>query len=125
QGRLARGWDTAYRTLVRVEQSMSTHLQKGQRFPDLALPDHRGQVVRLSQFTAADEFSRRLGFTEGRPLIVVFYRGFFCPRDRLQLSQLTAFYPEVALSYAGLVAISVDPPIVAAAYRAGLGAPFP
>lgn len=104
---------------------MSTHLQRGQPFPDLALPDHRGQIVRLSQLTAADQFSRRLGFTKGRPLIIVFYRGFFCPRDRLQLSQLTAFYPEVVLSYASLVAISVDPPIVAAAYRAGLGATFP
>ncbi len=104
---------------------MSIHLQKGQRFPDLALPDHSGQIVRLSQLTVADEFSRRLGFTEGRPLLVVFYRGFFCPRDRLQLSQLTAFYPELTLSHASLVAISVDPPIVAAAYRAGLGAPFP
>src|SRR5262249_48264169 len=103
---------------------MSTHLQKGQRFPDLALPDHHGQIVKLSQFTAANEFSQRLGFTEGRPLIVVFYRGFFCPRDRLQLSQLTAFYPEFALSYASLVAISIDQPIVEAAYRAGLGATF-
>jgi peroxiredoxin/cold shock CspA family protein len=104
---------------------MSTHLQKGQRFPDLALPDHHGQIVKLSQLTAANEFSRRLGFTESHPLIVAFYRGFFCPRDRLQLSQLTAFYPELVLSYASLVAISVDPPLVAAAYRAGLGAPFP
>jgi cold shock CspA family protein/peroxiredoxin len=104
---------------------MSAHLQKGQRFPDLALPDHHGQIVRLSQLTAADEFSRRLGFTEGRPLIVVFYRGFFCPRDRLQLSQLTAFYSELVLSCASLVAISVDPSMVAAVYRAGLGATFP
>jgi cold shock CspA family protein/peroxiredoxin len=104
---------------------MGTHLQRGQRFPDLALPDHRGQRVRLSQLTAADEFSLHLGFTEGRPLIIVFYRGFFCPRDRLQLSQLTAFYPEIVLSSASLVAISIDPPLVAAAYRAGLGAAFP
>jgi cold shock CspA family protein/peroxiredoxin len=103
---------------------MSTHLQRDQRFPDLTLLDHRGQRVRLSQLTA-DEFHLRLGFTEGRPLIIVFYRGFFCPRDRLQLSHLTTFYPEVVLSYASLVAISVEPPIVAAAYRAGLGAPFP
>ena len=73
---------------------MSTQLHRSHHFPDLTLPDHCGQIVRLSQLTAADEFSRRLGFTEGRPLIVVFYRGFFCPRDRLQLSQLTAFYPE-------------------------------
>jgi len=104
---------------------MRTSPQQGQRFPDLALPDHHDHVVRLSQLTATDEFSWRLGFTEGCPLIVVFYRGFFCPRDRLQLSQLTAIYPEMVLSHAGLVAISVDPPIVAAAYRAGLGAPFP
>jgi cold shock CspA family protein/peroxiredoxin len=101
------------------------HLQRGQRFPDLALPDHRGQQVKLSQLMAPDEFSQRLGFTEGRPLIVVFYRGFFCPRDRQQLSQLTTFYPEAALSYVSLVAISVDSPRVVAAYRAGLGATFP
>jgi len=104
---------------------MSAHLQSGERFPDLALPNHHDQIVRLSQLTAPDEFSQRLGFTEGRPLLVIFYRGFFCPRDRLQLSQLTAFYPELVLSHASLVAISVDPPIVAAAYRAGLGATFP
>ena len=104
---------------------MSTRLQPGQRFPDLALPDHQSQILRLSQLTAPDEFSQRLGFTEGRPLIVVFYRGFFCPRDRQQLSQLTTFYPEITLSYVSLVAISVDPPMVAAAYRAGLGATFP
>ena len=58
-------------------------------------------------------------------MIVVFYRGFFCPRDRLQLSQLTTFHPELMLSPARIVAISVDRPIVAAAYRAGLGATFP
>jgi cold shock CspA family protein/peroxiredoxin len=100
-------------------------LQYDQRFPDLALPNHHSQVVRLSQFTAPDEFSQHLGFTEGRPLIVVFYRGFFCPRDCVQLSQLTTFYPEIVLNHASLVAISVDPPLVAAAYRAGLGATFP
>jgi cold shock CspA family protein/peroxiredoxin len=81
-------------------------------------------MVRLSRLTAPDELSLRLGFTEGHPLIVVFYRGFFCPRDRAQLSQLITFYPEVELNHASLVAISVDPPLVAAAYRAGLGAPF-
>ena len=59
---------------------MSIQLHRGQRFPNLALPDHHGQIVRLSPLTAPDEFSRRLGFIEERPLIVVFSRGFFCPR---------------------------------------------
>lgn len=104
---------------------MGIQVQKGQRFPDFALPDHNGRISKLSQFTAPDELSRRLAFIEGRPLIVVFYRGFFCPRDRVQLSQLTMFYPEIALNHASIVAISVDSPTVAAAYRAGLGAPFP
>lgn len=104
---------------------MSLQGQRDRYFPDLTLLDHQGHSVRLSQLTAPDEFSRRLGFTGGRPLIVVFYRGFFCPRDRVQLSQLTTFYPEIMLNHASLVAISVDPPLVAAAYRAGLGAPFP
>jgi peroxiredoxin/cold shock CspA family protein len=104
---------------------MPTQFQKGQRFPDLCLPDHTGQVVRLSELAAPDEFSQRISFDQGRPLIVVFYRGFFCPRDRMQLSQLVSFYPEVALNQVSLVAISVDAPMVAAAYRAGLGAVFP
>ncbi len=37
----------------------------GKRFPDLALPDHEGQVVRLSEI--AGKF----------PLIVIFYRGYW------------------------------------------------
>ncbi len=104
---------------------MPTQFRVGQRFPDLCLPDHTGRVVTLSELTAPDEFSRRIGFETGRPLIVVFYRGFFCPRDRMQLSQLVSFYPEVVLNQVSLVVVSVDAPIVAAAYRAGLGATFP
>ena len=104
---------------------MSTQFQVGQRFPDLCLLDHTGSIVTLSELTAPDEFRLHIGFETGQPLIVVFYRGFFCPRDRMQLSQLVSFYPEVVLNQVNLVAVSVDAPIVAAAYRAGLGATFP
>ena len=103
---------------------MPLQLQIGQDFPDLSLPDHTGQTVTLSQLIAPDEFSRKIGFSTGRPLIIVFYRGFFCPRDRVQLSQLVGFYREIELNQARLVAISADAPLVAAAYRAGLGAQF-
>jgi peroxiredoxin len=41
------------------------HLAVGNRFPDLELPDHRGESVRLSKL--AGEF----------PLIVSFYRGYW------------------------------------------------
>ena len=103
---------------------MRTTLQPGQRLPDFTLPDHTGKSVGRSNFSTIGEFQRRLGFTEGRPLIVVFYRGYFCPRDHRQLSQLVSFYPEIQLNYASLGVISVDAPRVAAAYRAGLGAEF-
>lgn len=66
-----------------------------------------------------------LGFTNGYPLILVFYRGFFCPRDRQQLSQLVQFQAELAVNYCNLVTVSVDPPLVQAAFRAGLGAQWP
>jgi peroxiredoxin len=40
-------------------------LAVGNRFPDLELPDHRGEMIRLSKL--AGEF----------PLIVSFYRGYW------------------------------------------------
>ncbi|WP_243902338.1 redoxin domain-containing protein [Aetokthonos hydrillicola] len=50
-----------------------------------------------------------------------------CPlkRDRQQLSQLVQFQKELAVNYGKLVSVSVDPPLVQAAFRAGLGAEWP
>jgi peroxiredoxin/cold shock CspA family protein len=66
-----------------------------------------------------------LGFFDGYPLIVVFYRGFFCPRDNQQMRQLVQFQAELKVNYGQLVAIAVQPPQVQAAFRAGLGAQWP
>lgn len=44
---------------------MHPQLIVGKRFPDLELPDHRGEAVRLSKL--AGEY----------PLIVSFYRGYW------------------------------------------------
>ena len=44
---------------------MRPDLTEGSRFPDLELPDHRRQPVRLS------------GLASGYPLIVSFYRGYW------------------------------------------------
>ena len=44
---------------------MHPALTVGQRFPDLELPDHRNRNVRLS------------ALTEGFPLILSFYRGYW------------------------------------------------
>jgi peroxiredoxin/cold shock CspA family protein len=101
---------------------MATHLQIGDRFPDIELPNHQNELTRLSQFTQPSLLDTYLGFLDGYPLILVFYRGFFCSRDQQQMRQLVEFQRELAVNYGKLVAVSADPPLVQAAFRAGLGA---
>ena len=56
---------------------MHPDLHAGNNFPDLELPDHRGRPIKLSRLTAPTTYDMMLGFTDGYPLVVVFYRGFF------------------------------------------------
>src|ERR671915_1672956 len=104
---------------------MTINLHAGDAFPDFELPDHRNQRRRLSRYTKPSPLDERLGFDDGYPLIVVFGRGFFCPRDQQQMRQLVQFQPELAVNYGKLVTVSADPPIAQAAFRAGLGADWP
>jgi cold shock CspA family protein/peroxiredoxin len=101
---------------------MSTNLHVNDQFPDISLPNHQNEVTRLSRFTQPGLLDTRLGFLDGYPLILVFFRGFFCPRDQQQMRQLVEFQHELAVNYGKLVAVSADPPLVQAAFRAGLGA---
>jgi peroxiredoxin/cold shock CspA family protein len=104
---------------------MTTTLQIGDTFPDFELPDHTKRRRRLSRFTRPSLLDEKLGFTDGYPLILVFGRGFFCPRDQEQMRQLVRFQSELAVNYCKLVTVSTDPPKVQAAFRAGLGANWP
>lgn len=97
----------------------------GDAFPDAELNDQSGKPRRLSGYTQPSRVDGLLGFSDGYPLILVFGRGFFCPRDREQLRQLVQFQSEINVNYARLVWVSVDAPITHAAFRAGLGASFP
>ena len=101
---------------------MTTNLQLNAQFPDIALANHQNELTRLSLFTQPGLLDKHLGFLDGYPLILVFFRGFFCPRDQQQMRQLVEFQHELAVNYGKLVAVSVDPPLVQAAFRAGLGA---
>ncbi|HEX9373527.1 MAG TPA: redoxin domain-containing protein [Roseiflexaceae bacterium] len=101
---------------------MPTSLRVGDRFPDVELPDHERRPARLSQLTRPGLLDQKLGFPDGYPLILVFYRGFFCPRDQQQMRLLVQFQSELAVNYCKLAAVSADPPMVQAAFRAGLGA---
>jgi cold shock CspA family protein/peroxiredoxin len=104
---------------------MPLTLAMGDAFPDLTLPDQRNIPTTLSHLTKPSQLDERLGFTEGYPLILVYYRGFFCPRDQEQFRQLVTFQQELAVNYGRLACIGVDPPLVQAAFRAGLGAQWP
>lgn len=97
----------------------------GDRFPDLTLPDHRGRPLTLSAFMAPTPYDEVMGWNDGYPLIVVFYRGFFCPRDGAQMRRLVTLQEELAVNYCKLVTVSADAPLVCGAYRYGLGASWP
>jgi cold shock CspA family protein/peroxiredoxin len=101
---------------------MNPEYSVGAKFPDFELTDFRKRRVRIADYTKPSPMDDRLGFDEGYPLIVVFYRGFYCPRDGQQMRLLVQFQDELAVNYCRLVAISTDAPLVAAAYRYGLGA---
>jgi peroxiredoxin len=81
-------------------------------FPDLALPDHTGRQRTLSDVANGD------------PLVLVFSRGWWCPKEQRHLRGLVELQDEFEVAYTKLAVVSVDPPEVQAAFRAGLGARF-
>jgi peroxiredoxin len=81
-------------------------------FPDLDLPDHTGRSRRLSEIAGGD------------PLILVTSRGWWCPKEQRYMRELARFQDEVEVAYTKLVVVSIDPPEVQSAFRAGLGARF-
>jgi peroxiredoxin len=87
-----------------------TSLQPGEVLPDLALADHTGASRRLSEVVGGD------------PVFLHFYRGFWCPKEQAFFRRLVRLQEELEVAYVRVVSVSVDPPPVAAAFRAGLGA---
>jgi peroxiredoxin len=81
-------------------------------FADLRLPDHNGRPRTLSEIANGD------------PLVLVFSRGWWCPKEQRFFRMLVELQDEFEVAYAKIVAVSVDPPEVQAAFRAGLGARF-
>ena len=85
-------------------------IQPHETFPDLVALDHAGRSRSLSELAAGD------------PLILTTFRGFWCPKEQAFMRRLVAFQDEVEVAYSSVVSMSVDPPEVTAAFRAGLGA---
>jgi peroxiredoxin len=100
-----------YRSRFAMADS-SPGIAVGRRLPKATLKDEEGNTVELSSLL-------------GQPLLLVLYRGAWCPSCR---AQLTAFLPEVERFRAAgvkIVGISPDPPEMSAHWSHDLGLPFP
>jgi peroxiredoxin len=82
----------------------------GARLPDLELVDHGGNHRRLSELVGGD------------PTVLQTYRGPWCPKEQRFFRRLVALQDELEVGYCRMLSLSVDPPEVAFAFRAGLGA---
>ena len=82
----------------------------GEQLPDFELLDHAGNRRRLSNLAGGD------------PTVVQFYRGWWCPKEQAFFRRLLGLQEDAEVAYARILSISVDPPAVSAAFRAGLGA---
>lgn len=93
---------------------MKDDFSAGREFPDFVLPDHTKTPRRLSALQGQDD-----------PMLVVLIRGFFCPKDRQQLKELTRFHPELVVGSCHLVVITSDDWHTTNNLRQQLGAHYP
>lgn len=93
-----------------VTDERACGLRPGTAFPDLELPDH-------------NDVPRRLGeLAEGDPLVLTFFRGWWCPKEQAFFRGLVSLQAEMEVAYSRLVSVSIDEPVALSAFRAGLGA---
>jgi len=90
-----------------------TGIPVGQKVPDLPATDLDGKPVRLSSF-----------YGKG-PILLVFYRGGWCPYCNTEIHALTVAYPEYQKRGLTPVAVSVDKPEAEAKMKATYAIPFP
>jgi peroxiredoxin len=85
-------------------------LAVGQRITDFELLDHAGNRRRLSELVGGD------------PTVLQFFRGWWCPKEQAFFRRLLSLQEDAEVAYSRILSVSVDPPEVNAAFRAGLGA---
>jgi peroxiredoxin len=87
-----------------------TSLLPGDVFPDLRLADHGGSQRTLAELAAGD------------PVVLNTYRGWWCPKEQAFFRRLVDLQDDIEVAYCRMISVSIDPPEVNAAFRAGLGA---
>ncbi|MDY6827632.1 MAG: redoxin domain-containing protein [Bacillota bacterium] len=80
-----------------MDYPMREDLKIGAKFPNFELPDHNGEKHKLSQLL------------HGFPGVLIFSRGYFCPKDRRQMANYVQhLQPELRVNYTNLITVSVD-----------------
>lgn len=91
-------WRAGFALLIAVSsafaQNSSQPIKAGDTAPDFTLSDHNGQSVQLS------------AAVENAPVVLVFYRGYWCPFCGNQLSELRGLLRETEKTR--IFAVSVD-----------------
>ena len=88
-------------------------LEKGTDMPDAVVHDSEGNETSLKKLTA------------GKPTVLVFFRGGWCPICRRHTGQLIKAYPRIQAQGAQLVAISPDSPKSTEENQTKNSIPFP
>jgi len=97
-----------------MDYPMRSDLRSGSKFPDIELPDHTGEPRKLSAI---------LG---GFPGVLIFGRGYYCPKDRRQLTNYVAeLQPEFRVNYCKMITVTVDGEMTTNEVRDALGADWP
>jgi len=97
-----------------MKYPMHPDLKIGAKFPDFELPDHTGEMRRLSKIM------------RGFPTALIFSRGYFCPKDRRQMQNYVEhLQPELRVNYCKMITVSVDDPIMTTEVRDQLDAHWP
>ena len=82
-------------------------------FPDYELPDHTGEVRRLSELQGDD------------PMILTLARGHYCPKEHQQHLDLASMQSKLAVAYTGICTIATDEHHTIQEFRASVGAFWP
>lgn len=90
---------------------MNPELQVGTKFPNFELPDQDGNLTKLSQIV------------RGWPTILIFSRGWYCPKDRRQQQNyVDQLQPELRVNYCNIVTVSTDDQMTSGEVREQLDA---
>ncbi len=92
---------------------MRSDIKNGAYFPDYELPDHAGEIRKLSELQGKD------------PMALILSRGGYCPKEDLQHQWLATMEAELKVGYCKLVTISTDSQLESLEWRTRLGAHWP